>query len=385
MAKTNTYCCRIVDGGPIDFVRPARRYQYQLVDPQDEPYATFRFYCRTQDYLNKHRILNVDVSLSPTSLATSTSDYFDATTSPTKERQETRALVRRSISTTPTRSSPHRPGRIILTDATPRSPQSPKSPRSPNKGHLPRESSRLSLKDSIEDLPSAVPRSPQSPKKNTFDTQQQGNTNSPTQASSTLLPEALRIRKRPTTKATLHASSIPTLGPSLNLPTRSMFYDDSPPQPPPELVQLRPSSDSPRLKIRPPHKLTDFDLILDGITTTQDLNPGRRRCESSQEHRTHRPLSPFTPGGLLRRLTSTPIFSARPAHAATGAARATHTDWRTLTDVDYRYPNRDRTYSVEVSGARGEDWTPIKQRRSGRALWSDFLGRSASVRRNVTG
>ena len=38
---------RLSSGGLLEPGLPARRYKYQLLDPVDEPFATFRFYYRT--------------------------------------------------------------------------------------------------------------------------------------------------------------------------------------------------------------------------------------------------------------------------------------------------------------------------------------------------
>lgn len=38
---------RLSNGGLLEQGLPCRRYKYQLVDPVDEPYASFRFYYRT--------------------------------------------------------------------------------------------------------------------------------------------------------------------------------------------------------------------------------------------------------------------------------------------------------------------------------------------------
>ena len=48
---------RLVNGGLLDARCPRRRYQYQLLDPVDGPFATFRFYYRSPGFLKEKDII----------------------------------------------------------------------------------------------------------------------------------------------------------------------------------------------------------------------------------------------------------------------------------------------------------------------------------------
>lgn len=74
--------CRLAHACSIEPNRPARRYNYLLLDPQDEAYAVCRFYCRKTNFLNQLQIIYDERSVSPNSVATSISNYFDTETSP---------------------------------------------------------------------------------------------------------------------------------------------------------------------------------------------------------------------------------------------------------------------------------------------------------------
>lgn len=375
---------RIIDYGPIELYRPARRYQYQLLDPQDEPYATFRFYYRSQEYLERHQIIDVDRSLSSTSLATSASDRFHTPTSTspkkgeqTAEQGEEKPEIQDRLSI-PTRLPVH----IHELNTEKLSPITlkPSHSLSPAKTHsLAGREKTLSVRDSIEDLTSTVPRSPQSPRRTTFlsQSEKQGGEQesippSPTRCSSPLLPEALRIGKNrsPMPKNVKYNYSISDSYSSISSP-----FDRAPlgspitqrvnisplrfsfpvPTPTPLSLSTPPSTDSlspssipklrsPRLPYQR-HKPSHLQLNLNlnhnhthdfsvtpplNTATTSPIDLPLHNPHNTQPHipvnppsdppnttikPPHRPLSPFTTSGLLRRLSNTSTLrpSRRPS------------------------------------------------------------------------
>lgn len=149
------------------------------------------------------------------------------------------------------------------------------------------------IKDSIEDLPSSVPRSPQatdSPRRYNLKLDLDQIQSSLSQQSSPLLPEldGLRIDK-----AESHAASR-----SVNQDVYSNVISSAE-HPAPSLDS---GSPRPRKKHR---KVSHPELMLDGDSLGFD-------------HQIPRPMSPFTPAGLLRRLTSNEAI-LRPPSRARGA------------------------------------------------------------------
>ncbi|KAK5950519.1 hypothetical protein OHC33_008462 [Knufia fluminis] len=329
---------RLADAGLIEPGRPARRYQYLLLDPQDEPYATFRFYCRSPEYLAVHNLLGIDRSLSPTSLATS-SNYVDADSSPWRQENGRRPLY------SPERSpwsSPHFHGPEVSPQRSLRGASveedvfsicSPPSPKT---------------KDSIEDLPSSVPRSPQAvevPSRSSFQPNDNLAPHSPSQQSSPLLPEldglSIGVADSPTVSRPANENVLP----STSINTR-------------DLVAL-PRTDSPRPAYQR-HKPSSLKLTLDGGALDVSNQPPR-------------PLSPFTRAGFLRRLTSSEAAS-RPTPAPRAAS------------AEPSVPTHEETerYSKTTSGSSKEEQEgkQSKAQRSGHPFLG-FLGRR-SDRRSAT-
>lgn len=272
---------RLFDAGYIDKFQPARRYQYLLVDAQDEPYAKFRFYCGTVDYLDRHSILDTR-SNSSTSLATSASQYYDIDTSPQKASSSNAERGQNLKGDQSNLNKSHSRNHTALETNSP-------GPRS----FIPRSQScggSSIIRDSIEDLPSMVSRAVRaspahSPRKKRaslgsdqlYDLlpDQMPAHMSPTKASSPLLPpvQALRIRTR-----TSHVL------PALNM------------------AEHRTS------------QISDTVLFsnLDARSVKPDEMPENVRSASAASSRsTSRPLSPFTSGGFLRRLISYGDISPR--------------------------------------------------------------------------
>ena len=166
-----------------------RRYQYQLLDPVDRPYAAFRFFCRPSgkchilmipysllivlsEYLEDRGIVRLRDCASPCSSISSTVSQFSeheqayypaqeslqehirivAVSSPIPPEQQEATPPRLEVRN----SSPAREDEIhnliVTAESTSRIPLSASD-----------DSLSVRTKDSIEELPSHVPRSPRSP------------------------------------------------------------------------------------------------------------------------------------------------------------------------------------------------------------------------------
>ncbi|KPI36749.1 uncharacterized protein AB675_11828 [Cyphellophora attinorum] len=235
VGRKSTNNIRISDGGLLEPNFPHRRYKYQLLDPTDEPYATFRFYYRTLDFLKRRQIVeSAPASYSRSSSATS---YHDA-----PSNADNSSPAASDDTATPAKSSPY------PTDQSLKSPASKASNACPPPSES-EESLSLVTKDSIEDLPSSVPRSPKSPKS----------------------PRSPRSPKSPLR----HAE------------TFDEILENSPealPPPPPPPSPTKMSRLSPRRLLK-----NDMTVKINGT-------------EFNIERRPSRPLSPFTSGGMLRKL-----------------------------------------------------------------------------------
>jgi len=266
---------RLVDGGLIEQDRPARRYQYQLLDSKNEPYAIFRFYCRTKDYLERHQILDHGRSQSSKSSGTSGSYCFETYTSPKARRIE---YAQELVNTKSAAEGVH----TAMGDA--RKPTSATTKEHavsacPQTQVLPLaslSSVAARIKDSIEDLPSMVPRSPQ-------------------------LDE---FGKRLSLRSSSGGDDGPP-APTLSRPAAAASQPLSPTHKVPHIDLPSPLEEEPHSPTRLPHqtaKRNKLNLTLTLNGATFDL-----------ERKRTRPLSPFTSGGFLRRLVSTPEPLSAPA------------------------------------------------------------------------
>jgi hypothetical protein len=237
-------CSSLCDGGILEPGFPQRRYKYQLLDAVDSPYATFRFYYRTLEYLKSHGV--VEGSFSRASSTTASVEYHDASSTLTRTCRPGDG----SSSTAGDASS-------VYSVEIPRlsRPDASGGKTTSSDANIPPSDSEESLshvtRDSIEDLPSSVPRSPKSP---------------------TALPQGDDSPQ--TFEAILRECPDPTASPSRS-PTKIM------------------SSMSPRRLFK--KKLT---VNIGGA----EFNLERKK----------RPLSPFTSGGMLRKLVPATPPSAPP-------------------------------------------------------------------------
>lgn len=319
-------------GGFIEQGRPARRYQYQLLDPKDEPYATFQFCCRSKEYLERHQILDLGRSQSPTSPAISGSYYFDPDTSPksqsvgdTLEQVHTGSPLEAALTTTNQADL-----NASITTAQEIVADHPQV-------YIPHSTSKSSItskiKDSIEDLPSTVPRSPQldqsSHKFNLRDSEE-AIPSSPTLPHPPHVPYPSSPTRKP--RSTIAAPGIQAPLPS---PTR--------------LSHQRHQRNKPNLTVTLASATSDHD------------------------HKKPRPLSPFTGGGFLRRLVSSPV-------------PATEYGISTKDEVDEQMKDLKLCESVEEGkGGAGDERVgdrTARAQRSGHKLIG-FLGRRAN-RRSAT-
>ena len=180
---------RLSNGGLLEQGLPCRRYKYQLLDPVDEPYATFRFYYRTYgklhdhniwcslnvytEFLEKHSIINaphVKFSSSLTSI-----DHYDTSSIPETSGAADEDHAPKLSETHSSSQNPYSikmissPSSLSGTTASPEPGASTiTSHGSGLESYIPPSDSEDSLsivtKDSIEDLPSTVPRSPKAAK-----------------------------------------------------------------------------------------------------------------------------------------------------------------------------------------------------------------------------
>lgn len=308
-----------MSGGFVESGRPVRRYQYLLLDPQDEPYATFRFNCRNQEYLKQHHILEAHRSLSPTSSATSVIHYSETETSPQKKEYSEQGQF--EFTGIPNDTETDLPALLasfnntldeFMHMSTAGTEHTLPPLRTTCMNYSATSDSGLVVKEDLGTIPSGISWSPtatreNSPRSRTVDSWNDAYIDdillpcpislSPTLESSPLLPEALRIARRkrdesparaPFNKESKSVESIPK--PALVMPTEptaSLGKKDSPPR----LTHRR-------------HRPSNLKLTLDGGTNVPDFEGGRNVSDPLQPTR---PLSPFTSGGFLRRLTSNPF------------------------------------------------------------------------------
>lgn len=222
---------------------PQRRYKYQLLDPVDEPYATFKFHYRSLEFLQRHGI--VEPVPNHSSSTTASSEYEDATSlADTVGAESNHRGEKSSPSTaTPTTSSPPSQSPAVMKKSASVGSQSFVPPSDSE------ESLSLVTKDSIEDLPSTVPRSP----------------------------------KTPTTSPTIKAS--------ISTERSPQSFEEILDTKPPEADKPNPLPPSPsKLSAISPRRLFKKKL-------TVNINGTEFNIE-----RKKRPLSPFTSGGMLRKL-----------------------------------------------------------------------------------
>lgn len=371
---------RIVDHGTIEPGRPARKYQYQLLDPRDDPYATFRFYCRSQEYLRRHAILDVDQSSTSSSLDTPTSGYFDAPSSAITQQDSELEHTTQPFST-PTKQTIH------IHDARESPATKNLTPKSPTKTQAPRAEalSVVKIRGSLEDLLSAVPRSPQSAR-SPGHSSRESVPPSPTRKSSPLLPEALQILKIPKkrspekeidqTKSTAsilasqdHAARrLPP--PKFNIGSTNTTSTGSP-------TPTRPS----RQYHRPSHLISAPALSSSGPAPAPD-----QPLESRDRQRLspRRSLSPFTPSGLLRKISSASVLRSQrvitPNMAPAIVPTVTEVDnaMRTLSDRGEVEAGRDGDIDANNPAGDESGSTPRSMKQIC-SLWS--AGRSGWTRR----
>ncbi|KAJ4511736.1 hypothetical protein HRR83_004225 [Exophiala dermatitidis] len=175
---------RLADGGLLESGLRPRRYQYQLLDPIDMPYAAFRFYCRSYGeqsllkhnnhsspspaYLENYGIIRLPNHTSPCTSPNSTvsqASVQDSMSSPGNHNPHTAESTG-----SPLPSSPPQPA-VIPSPALVANEPAKGHANSPiqalgKAAHIPISDSDDSLsvrtKDSIEELPSSVPWSPKS-------------------------------------------------------------------------------------------------------------------------------------------------------------------------------------------------------------------------------
>lgn len=304
MLQDSPGAVRLAAGGLIERGRPARRYQYLLLDAQDEPYATFRFYCRSQDYLRQHLILQAGSGPSSTSVDGTDSSYFDVSSSPSRYLDPFTPSPLKIRKRYDDASSPQKvtndlatPTKYSSTIWTPRRWQS-----SPNVLSSP-------PKDSF-DLPSKAPRSPDagslgSPvsNRNTIvSTRSLENLLlplpsfrplSPTLGSSPLTHDQLRIQPQDRSESPVQMQDYGPLSPDTSAAVQSRFID----QPKTSKTQ----SALPAHLTFKRHKPSKLKVTLDGTTSLEEIEAKRQVSDPIQAPR---PLSPFTNGGFLRRLVS---------------------------------------------------------------------------------
>lgn len=149
---------RLTDGGLLEPGFPQRRYKYQLLDPTDDPYATFKFHYRSLEFLKRHGIVEPVPDFASSSIGSS--GYEDAASlvqsvddNATLDGEKTHTSAATPIKTSP---------------AVQATKHIKKSASAGSQSFVPPSDSEESLslvtKDSIEDLPSTVPRSPKTPK-----------------------------------------------------------------------------------------------------------------------------------------------------------------------------------------------------------------------------
>ncbi|RMZ92241.1 hypothetical protein DV736_g524, partial [Chaetothyriales sp. CBS 134916] len=152
---------QLVDGGLLEHGFPRRRYKYQLVDAVDEPYATFKFFCRSHEYLRSHGVID-SLAGSHSGSVCSENWYEDSNavdSAPLDGEGESAGMPPNTTVGTPS-SAANRVSSLSMMDEH----------RSVLSGtYLPPTDSDEDLsiltRDSIEGLPSTVPRSPRSPAK----------------------------------------------------------------------------------------------------------------------------------------------------------------------------------------------------------------------------
>lgn len=296
-------------GGLIERGRPARKYQYLLVDAQDEPYATFRFYCRSQDYLRQHLILQTGNTLSSTSVSSTEGSYFDVSSSPSryldqftpsplqikKRPTEANTLKQPSVElVTPTKSPAKSPRRWQSSSSIVTSPpkdsfdlpaKAPRSPDAKSMGSPPSNLNTITSTTSLENLllplPSFRPLSP-------------------TIESSPLLPDSLQIRGYKRNESPVRPQDDEPPSPDIAAAVQSRFVGE------PKHVDTR-SALPPHLTFKR-HRPSKLKLTFDGTTTIEELEAKRQVSDPIQQPR---PLSPFTSSGFLRRLVSNPFDSRK--------------------------------------------------------------------------
>ncbi|EXJ85571.1 hypothetical protein A1O1_05936 [Capronia coronata CBS 617.96] len=163
---------RLTDSGLLEPGFRPKRYQYQLLDPLDMPYAAFRFYCRPFEYLETRGITRLRDWTSPRSSMSSGSTASQVSDEDSQHNtgQDTHQRIDSSgsplTSSQPHPASSHSHG-MVSTDLT-RGNNHPLIRVVNGSVSIPLSDSDDSLsvrtKDSIEELPSLVTRSPKSPR-----------------------------------------------------------------------------------------------------------------------------------------------------------------------------------------------------------------------------
>lgn len=280
--------------------RPVRRYQYQLLDPQDEPFAAFRFYCRTQEYLKRHQIVDVDQSSVSSSLGTPNSGYFDARSSPLKSRDIESAQTQYPPSTpTKTLEDTEKKTQGLVDKTTWESPTYGFS--SPAEGPI------IKIKGSIEDLPSTVPRSPQAVKSSSSRPLQDSSSPSPFRNSSPLFSEVLDMLRN-STRRSPNKTTATEDSPTFTFPNHDQDEASLPP-PKFEVRKVSHTSTGSPVAIHATHrrhKPSNLKLTLDGFSMLPESAPA-----PALESKERRPLSPFTPGGILRKISSNSLLRSQ--------------------------------------------------------------------------
>ncbi|KAL2418112.1 hypothetical protein ABEF95_001036 [Exophiala dermatitidis] len=204
---------RLADGGLLEPGLRPRRYQYQLLDPVDMPYAAFRFYCRSYAYLENYGFIRLPNHTSPCTSPNSTVSQASVQNSMSSPGNHNLHTAESTGSPLP--SSPPQPTVIqspVLVANEPAKGHANSPTQALGKAaHIPISDSDDSLsvrtKDSIEELPSSVPRSPKSSRsaeKRAFDGGRQVDPEMP--ASPTRSPKSARQRLKKKLTVTINGA-----------------------------------------------------------------------------------------------------------------------------------------------------------------------------------